>query len=283
MTDTKHQNCTLSDSIGNRGKMANIPKGYIIVARRIYDSKVANMPPHCREIWLWLIQKANHKRKKICGRWIERGSMLTSYAEIIERLSWKVGYRKEAYKKHQCETAMKALTKAAMITTTKTTRGFIVTICNYGIYQNPKNYETDSDTDNETCSTPTVNRQDTQELKNGRRKKRKKEDKKVAIFIKPTVQQLAEYGKEINYGGFDPQYFFDWYENNEWKNGKGRPLKNWKLTVRMWKNNRDEKIFQQGRKNKGKFNHENPQQKSNGQKRRQREEDWTGAEHATEI
>ena len=52
-----------------------------------------------------------------------------------------VGWRKEAYSKSDCETAMKWLKKHTMITTTKTTRGLIVTILNYDIYQNPKNYE----------------------------------------------------------------------------------------------------------------------------------------------
>jgi hypothetical protein len=65
----------------------------------------------------------------------------TSYKEIQEGLSWMIGYRKERYSKHQIENAMKYLTKHAMIATERTTRGLLVTICNYEIYQNPNNYE----------------------------------------------------------------------------------------------------------------------------------------------
>lgn len=127
-----------------------IPGGYILQPRCIDNSFIAGAPPHVREIWALLLRKANHKPRKVSGKLINRGQLWTSYNHIINELSWKVGYRKESYKKHHIETAMKLLTKETMITTTKTTRGMIVTICNYDYYQNPKNYETDSETDNET-------------------------------------------------------------------------------------------------------------------------------------
>lgn len=124
--------------------------GYILQPRSIDESEVSKFPPHVREIWSYLLRKANHADIISSGKTIKRGQLFTSYSEILEALSWKVGYRKESYKKHHCETAMKLLVKATMITTTKTTRGIIITICKYDYYQNPKNYETDSENCNET-------------------------------------------------------------------------------------------------------------------------------------
>ena len=125
-----------------------ITGGYFLKARCIQDSEIAHAPPHVREIWDWLVRKALSKED---GQ-LKKGQLCTSYKEIIEGLSWKVGFRKETYSKHNCETAMKLLTKAAMITTTKTAHGMIVTVCNYSLYQDYRNY----DTYNETAAKPTT-------------------------------------------------------------------------------------------------------------------------------
>ncbi len=139
-----------------------IKGGYILQPRIIDESEISRFPPHVREIWLYLLRKANHEDRIVHGTLIKRGQLKTSYKDILEDLSWFVGYRKESYKKHHCETAMKLLTKQRMVTTAKTTRGIIVTICKYDYYQNPKNYETDNESDNKTTrdlqSTDTINK-----------------------------------------------------------------------------------------------------------------------------
>ena len=128
-----------------------IKGGYILQPRKIDESLISTCPPHVREIWLYLLRKANHEDSK---KKLQRGQLLVEYSQIISDLSWKVGYRTESYKKHHCETAMKLLKKLHMITTTKTTRGMIVTISNYEYYQNPKNYESRNETYNETTMKP---------------------------------------------------------------------------------------------------------------------------------
>jgi hypothetical protein len=121
--------------------MSKIKGGYYIKARKIQESDIATAPPHTREIWDWILKEANHKDKKCSGILIKRGQLLRSYKDIQEGLKWKVGWRTERYSKHQCEIAMKGLKKATMITTTKTTRGMLITVLNYDKYQNPKNYD----------------------------------------------------------------------------------------------------------------------------------------------
>lgn len=131
--------------------MANpkIEGGYYIKARVISNSEITHSPPHVREIWDWLLKEANHKDRKVSGKIIKRGQCFTSYNDIREALSWKVGYRKQRYKKSDCDFSMRFLRSRLMITTQKTTRGLIITICNYGFYQNPKNYVSDNDYDND--------------------------------------------------------------------------------------------------------------------------------------
>lgn len=122
-----------------------IPKGYYLKARVIQESDIAHAPPHVREIWDLILCNANHKDRKCGDTVIRRGQWLTSYKRIREMLHWKVGYRKCAYSKNDCETATRWLTKHTMVHTQKTTRGFIITVCNYDRYQTPANYETDTD------------------------------------------------------------------------------------------------------------------------------------------
>lgn len=114
-----------------------IKGGYYIKARCIQESEIAHAPPHAREIWDWILLQANHKDTATC----KRGQCIRTYKDIQEGLSWFIGYRKMKYKKHQCENALKWLRKATMITTTKTTRGIVITVCNYDKFQDPKNYE----------------------------------------------------------------------------------------------------------------------------------------------
>lgn len=121
--------------------MAEIPKGFYIKARKIQDSQIAHAPPHIREIWDWMLRNANHKPQKVNGVIIGRGQLFATYAKIIEDLHWMIGYKRVTYKKHHCEIAMKHLVKATMITTTKTTRGMLITICNYDYYNDISNYE----------------------------------------------------------------------------------------------------------------------------------------------
>ena len=54
-------------------------------------------------------------------------------------------------------------------------------------------------------------------------------------FAKPTVQEIADYAKSIQFD-LDAEYFFDYYERAGWTYGKTqKPIKDWKACVRLWK------------------------------------------------
>jgi len=129
-----------------------IKGGYYIKARKIQDSEIAKAPPHIREIWDWLIKKVDYNNKGKYGP----GTTFTTLKEISDELSWYVGYRKMSYSKSNCETALRWLRKRTMITTTRSTRGMFITICNYEYYQDPKNYEIDTEMNNETAASSTT-------------------------------------------------------------------------------------------------------------------------------
>lgn len=164
--------------------MSKIKGGYYIKARCIQDSEISIMPPYIREIWDWLLKEANHSDKKSNGSSIKRGQLIRTFKDIQEGLKWMIGYRKMTYKKWQCENSMRFLRKQGMVTTLKTTRGMLITICNYSLYQDPKNYESNKKADTRT----TVNKQLTdtinKNVKNVKNDKNVIKKEKGIIFLK---------------------------------------------------------------------------------------------------
>lgn len=62
-----------------------------------------------------------------------------------------------------------------------------------------------------------------------------KDNSAHARFIKPTLEEVAEYCKERG-NNVDPERFVDYYEGNGWKVGRNS-MKDWKATVRTWEKN----------------------------------------------
>ena len=96
--------------------------------------------------------KVRHKPDK----GFERGKLLVSIPELQEACSHKVGFRKETPTKKQIFIILEWLrnphdgnqggnndfrAKKTMIGTTKTTRGMVVKVYNYNVYQEPENYK----------------------------------------------------------------------------------------------------------------------------------------------
>lgn len=127
--------------------MSKIAGGYFIMARAIQNSDIAKASPCTRELWTWLIKEANHKLNSRSN--IKRGSMIRTIKNMQEGLHWYSGYRRDTYTKSQIEYALKYLRDKTMIKTAKTTRGMLITICNYERYQDFKNYEPNNESDNE--------------------------------------------------------------------------------------------------------------------------------------
>lgn len=122
-----------------------IKGGFYLKARCIDGAGIAHAPPHIREIYDWLVRNSMF----VDGEQLKRGQLIATYDDIRDGLCWFVGFRKMRYSKWDCEKALKWLTEKRMILTEKTTRGLIITICNYDEDQNPKNYEIKNEIRNE--------------------------------------------------------------------------------------------------------------------------------------
>jgi len=88
--------------------------------------------------------------------------------------------------------------------------------------------------DAKQCLTDTDTNSDTDSLL-----KRESVEKKVADaptrtrFVKPSIDEVRAYAKDMGYSGFSAGRFQAYYESNGWKVGRN-PMKDWRAAVRNW-------------------------------------------------
>lgn len=176
---------------------ALIPGGYIIIARSIVESEVWKKPPLYLKVWLYLLHTAQFKPYKN----LKKGQLFVTIKDIQEGCSWFVGCRKSTATKDQIfqildwmrkpyVNHMEATTKATMITTAKATHGILITIDNYCIYQNPKLYESNDESNDETGTKATGKQRTTNNINKEGSKKVNKDKKDIYgsfqnVFLTP--------------------------------------------------------------------------------------------------
>ena len=178
--------------------MDKIKGGYYLKAKCIQDSSISSFPPHTREIWDWILNKANYQDNPKNN--IKRGQLLCNYKDMQEGLKWMVGWRTCKYSKHHCEISMKLLKKATMVTTTKTTRGILITVLNYDKYQNVENYESYKETYKKATRKPqtpdTIQKKD-KEIKEKEYNKKKKYHEFVFLTEEEHQKLNVVFGGEL--------------------------------------------------------------------------------------
>lgn len=129
--------------------MAGKNKGYILLSRSLQDNWIWNdvEPFDHRSAWVDLIMMANHEDRKIGDhgsyRTIRRGQLKTSIDKLQVRWRWSEGKVKRF---------LNNLIRDGMVLTDSSTRGTIITLVNYGVYQDSQrtNGATDRGTDRGT-------------------------------------------------------------------------------------------------------------------------------------
>ena len=177
--------------------MSNIiPGGYYIKARRIQESEIQRKPPVVRETWDWLLMNANHRDRKYNGFIVKRGQLFRTYKEILDGLSWQIGYRKMTYSDAQMKHSMKALRELLMITTKKELGGVLITVLNYDRYQDPKNYERTNESTNDL---PNDSTNDLPNDSTDNNKKERKKERKKKTLTEKFLEYAVKKSEELKY------------------------------------------------------------------------------------
>jgi len=118
---------------------AHIPGGYILYARD-FLGLLDEAPLLDRVLWTWMNCRANHKDSDIMHGRLRRGQLLATIPQMQQALSYRAGRSLRAPSKAAVWRALQRYRERHMIETRRTTRGLVITICQYERYQNPAHY-----------------------------------------------------------------------------------------------------------------------------------------------
>ena len=134
-------------------------------------------------------------------------------------------------------TSLKHLKLTGEITIISTNERSVITIVNYGKFQDVPEMLTSTSTNSLTNDQPATNQQLTtneqEEPSNKGIKLRKR-------FTPPTVEDVEAYCRERG-NGVDAQRFVDFYAASGWARGK-TPIRDWKACVRTWEKSDNARI-----------------------------------------
>lgn len=217
--------------------------GYILESRTILDSEIWNKPPLYFKVWHYLLMKAQHADY----RSLKRGQLFTSIDQIREACSYYIGYRKITPSRKEIFGILDWLRKSGegnnegnnegnMIVTTKVTHGMVISIVNYGVYQDPKSYE-GNNVKSMKVTTKEQRKESEGNNKNKKIKKNNKNDKREGqaprSFSPPTIDEVRDYCMEKHYD-IDVELFISYYDMRDWELSKGKKMSNWKSAVNAW-------------------------------------------------
>lgn len=111
--------------------------GYILLARKMFDSWLMDKPPLWMKLWIWMLGQANWKDRAQ----LKRGQFITTAEDMREAMSYRIGARIQRPTEKEIRRAYEGLTKGGAVGRAKSTRGMVITVCNYGKYQRFESYE----------------------------------------------------------------------------------------------------------------------------------------------
>jgi len=192
-------------------------RGATVWARQTTESEVFCLKPaEWFKIWFYVVNRANHTDNKL----FSRGENLMTYREIEESTNTT---------RSQVDGFIRWSKKEQMLTTRKTTRGFVVKVLNYAKYQDWDTYKADQETTQKTKQkrhrNDTITKNDIHV--NNTSSDFSERTKLIAktLGVEPT-DGLATYADEIYR---DYSLKADTLECVEWYTAKGQPV-----TILKW-------------------------------------------------
>lgn len=205
----------------------NIAGGCILLSRQILTSEIWRKPPEYLKTFLYILLKVNHK-----DGLFPKGSNFFNFTEQKpDGVSINQVYKFLSWAKSE---------KVQILATQKSTRGIVIKVNNYERYQTLENYQRQNTRQDNGRITAGQRQDYKQECNNERIKKdisildvKKKEEAKITKkeFTPPSLEEVKKYCLEERKNNVDYKRFFDYYNVADWKDKKGKPIKNWKQKI----------------------------------------------------
>lgn len=209
--------------------------GWIKLYRDITDHWIWQEKPFDkRSAWIDLILMANHKDNKfVFGNElteVKRGSFITSVRKLCDKWGWS---------NTKVTSFLQVLKNDNMIDYLSDTKKTVVTIANYGLYQDINDTETTQKRHrNDTETTQKHTNKNDKNVKNDKNEKDIADKPQTQKFTPPTLEEIKDYCIERN-NNVDAERFINFYQAKGWMVGKNK-MKDWKASVRTWEQKQKE-------------------------------------------
>ncbi len=199
--------------------------GFVKLFRKLVDWKYAQFP-NAVALWVHILIRANWKDGYFMGVPIPRGSFATSLQRLADETGMNVSTVRRWLKKFEDDKQIERIA---------TQRCTIIKVSNYRDYQDIS--EEGVNTPVNTLMNKQVNKQVNTQVNNNRRKKEEKESKKERSIVERSAPKpsLSEVESFFDDNGYEASAFAFWqyYEQKEWKDKRGRPL-DWEEKAAQW-------------------------------------------------
>ncbi len=203
--------------------MRRVPEGYYKVARKIKKSEIwQSKPSWWLKVWLYIIDRVNHSQNNsFC-----RGSNFFNRSLIWTDCC----LLNDGVKSESVDNVIRWLKSTGQITTRKTTRGFIITVCNYEFYQEEDNYRNDGSNDIKNDSKTTQERDRNDTINKNEKNGNNDEENSGKIFVDPESDWYKQLKNDFSNIDIDGEFkrFLIWEKDNSRNNHK-KSFKNWLL------------------------------------------------------
>lgn len=189
--------------------------------------------PNVKSVFIDLILNANHQASAWHGHEIEKGSFVTSVADIAAR---------NGLTTQQVRSALTKLEKTGEISKKSTNKNTLIIVLGYAKYQDLFVEEQQTNNKQITNKQQTNNKQTTNSLYNKNEKNEENEkniykrepykDNTDMYISAPTLDEVKRYIRD-NSLKTNAQDFYDYYEGNGWTVARA-PMRNWKAMCRKW-------------------------------------------------
>ena len=202
-------------------------KGWIKLHRQFLDWEWYS-EPNCLRVFLHCLLKANHKDKAYRGTLIKRGTFVTSFEVMQYELTLTT---------QQLRTVFKKLESTGEINKQSTSKGTVITVCNYNAYQEEEFNEFTDSNKQTTNQQQTNNKQSTttkndKNVNNDKNVKKNPPNKAEALVYFEGTGKINSSDLEI-----ESENFINYYSGLGWKHKNGKKIHNWKLQASTWANN----------------------------------------------
>jgi len=180
-----------------------------------------------KTLFIHLLLSANHADANFRGRKVGRGQRWTSIAHLASETGLTV---------KQVRAAIEKLQRTKELTSEGASNGTMITVCKYDSYQEipkPKgkqNGEPRAIQGQATGQTKGNKQEEEEGLEEGKQEKK-------GVPPPPTIDEVIAYFKEKGYTEASARKAYDYYQasvtetKRHWSDGKGQPIKNWKMKM----------------------------------------------------